>query len=353
MPEGAQLTLGISPLLTNLAVGFAIDQTEFVADLIFPPVLVAAPSGTYPIWKRDDFLRTGGKKLANREAPPVVEFTTSKGNYNTSYWGVSANWTAIEVAEARVQGMSEQQLREMHTLNTTTKALLDREITVSSFVQTTGNWSATYGGVTSSASLGTSFLRWDLPASTPVDDVKYFKKQFKLRTGKKVNKIVLSEDVKDALLKNPQVLALWNPTFVGKDRPAVLNVAQLSEVLEIPNIVITESTYNSAPEGKAATFQTIWTNTVWMGYVAPKPAINEMSAGYSFIWSGDTSAGLPQGTEMGPGPSQWGAVKNNRGLYIRAYETVRPQARWVDCMKFDQPNVVSPDLGITLTDPIG
>src|ERR1700752_2815362 len=105
MPEGIQLTQGMNPMLTSVAINYVPSLTQYIAKRIFPNVPVGSPTGQYPIWLQDDFLRIQAKIISNREAPPEVDYATSKGTYNVATYGASASWTDRELAAARIGGM--------------------------------------------------------------------------------------------------------------------------------------------------------------------------------------------------------------------------------------------------------
>jgi hypothetical protein len=350
-PEGAALTLGISPMLTNLAVGFIPTLTDYVAGQILPTISVGAPSGMYPVWKAEDFLRRTGKELSNYEAPPVIGFATGSSTFTTGKWGVSANWTAQELAQARVGGTSADKLRLAKVRLVTTAGVIEREITVAGLVQTAANWGATHAGVTSGPT-GTQFIQWDQTAADPVKDITDAMEAMRLATGFKPNKIVIPIQVLNILLRNASLIdrIKYGGTM---DRPTEVTVQQLQALFKIDNIVVPQGVYNPNKEGAASqTFSYIWSKTVWLGHVTPTPQIDSPSAGYNFAWNGDVTAGLPVGIDAGEGPQDWGSALSAEGLFIRYYQTERPQARWVDCMKFDNPNVVAASLGVTFTAPV-
>lgn len=350
-PEGAQLTQSISPMLTNIAVGFLPSQEQFAAGRIFPTVPVAAPSGQYVVWKSGDFLRRGGKQLANYEAPPIEGFGTGKGSYTTSHWGVSTAYTRQELALSAVGGIPASTLRRLKTEFVTIKGLLEREIKVATLIQTSGNWAYTRAGATSGGFTGTNFTQWDQAASDPVDDIRKAKRIMWLATGFKPNTMVLPGPVKDVLLKNASLIdrIKYGGTM---DRPTQVTLDQLKALFEIDNIITPESVYNNAAEGLADNLVEVWGTTVWLGYVAAAPGIQTPSAGYTFAWDGSVAEGLPAGIEVGEGPNPWGSVKSPEGLFIRTYQLERPQARFIDCEMFDEPNVVATSLGFTFTAPI-
>lgn len=355
-PEGSQLNQALNPMLTNIAIGL-LPKVEapsdqgglgFVARMIFPTVPVASPSGQYNIWKRGDFLRRGGKALANFESPPIEGYSTGKGSYTTDSWGVSTAYTARDLAEARRAGTSEMTMRANKNLFIVTKGLLELEYKVATLVQTNANWTTVRTGVANAPS-GVQFIQWDQPGATPIDDVLAYKELMRLTCGWAPNKMVIPIIVWLALMKNPQLIG--RITYSGTmDRPTQVNLQQLKDLFQIQNIVIAEGVANTAAEGSADAYSYIWGKKVWMGYVTDAPSLDTPTAGYNFAWTGDATAGLPAGVSgLGnQGPAQFGAVMSPEGIFIRSYDLLRPSARFIDGEMYTQPNVTAADLGVIL-----
>lgn len=357
-PEGSQLNQNVNPILTNMAIGFlpkfSAPSDEgglgYVGRGIFPALPVASPSGMYNKWVRGDFLRRGGKKLANGEAPPVEGFATGSGNYSVDSWGVSSAYTARDLAEGRRAGIGEGTLRTNKTNFVTSKGMLELEIKVATLAQTAGNWSNTVAGVASGFVVGTNFLQWNQAASQPVEDVIYWKEKMRLTSGYAPNKMVIPIQIWNTLRSNAELLS--RITYSGTmDRPTQVSLNQVKALFGIQNILIAEGVYNTAVEGQADSFSYIWGKTIWMGYVTDAPSVDTPSAGYNFAWNGDATAGLPAGAgDLGnEGPAQFGASLSPEGLFIRTYDTVRPAMRYIDAEMYTQPNVTAADLGMTFT----
>lgn len=348
MPEGSQLNQSVSPMLTNVALDFIPQATDFVARMLFPNVPVAAPSGTYNIWKRGDFLRRTMKKMGNAEGAPRAGFSTGTNTYSVASYGLGTTYTARDLAEARRGGSSDQKLINSKVRFVTIQALLELELQTASMIQTSANWTFAVTGVTSGATPGTSFLQWDLASSTPVADVDYLKNQMRLRTGKMPNKMSIPYAVWLKLKTNPDLIS--RITYGGTmDRPTEVKLNQLKTLFEIDNIVIPMGTYNTAAEGATDVFADIWGKYVWLGYVAAAPSVDEPSAGYHFSWIGDTTVGLPAGVGTGQGPASFGAVQNDEGMFIREYLENHPSQMVVESELWTTPNVVSADLGILMS----
>jgi len=347
MPEGAALNQGFSPILTSFALNYIPKLTQFIAKSIFPNVPVASPSGAFNIWKQGDFYRRTMKKLGNYEASPIGGFSTGKGTYTVGKYGIATMYTAQDLAEARRGGTSDQFLINAKTQYVTTQGVLELELQTASLVQTSGNWTTTRAGVTSSPS-GSQFIQWDQAASQPIDDIIAYIEILRLLTGFKPNTMILPIQVMNMLRKNPQIIS--RITYGGTmAEPTQISMQVLKDLFLIDNILVPEGVYNTAAEGQTDALTYIWGKTVWLGYVASAPSMTEPSAGYHYSWVGDTTQGLPQGVAAGVGPADFGSIMSPEGLFIRYYQQNRPNAQFIESELFTTPNVVGADLGMTLT----
>lgn len=67
-----------------------------------------------------------------------------------------------------------------------------------------------------------------------------------------------------------------------------LSPQELAEALEVREVLIGRSTYNSAAEGKAATLTDIWANTyIWVGQVSDSDNLMSGGAGRTMFWRQD------------------------------------------------------------------
>lgn len=349
-PEGAGLNFGFSPILTNVGLNLLPKLDQFIVRKIAPPVSVASPSGVYNFWTPDDFLRRDGKIIANYEAVPIGGFASTQLSFTVQNFGAASAYTARDLADARRGGTSDQALKNAKTRWVVTKGLLELEFRGSVLFQTAANWTSTVAGVTSGPS-ASQFIQWDQAASSPVDDILLWKRNVRLLTGYEPNTLVIPDKVWLALRKNTSLIdrIKYGGTM---DRPTEITLDQLKALFEIQNIYVPKGVYNSAAEGATAVFADIWTTTVWMGYVAASPGMQEPSAAYNFSWTGDTSNGLPAGMGTGQGPQSFGSMMNEEGLFLREYIDAPRSAVVIEGTLWTTPNVVSAGLGMTFTAPI-
>lgn len=350
MPEGAQLDFGYSPILTNIGLNFLPKLDQFIGPQIFPSVPVASPVGIYNVWNMGDFLRRNGKEIANYEAVPLGGFSTGQQTYNVKNWGVGTPYTNRDLANARRGGMSDQAFKNGKARWVTTQGVLEKEFRVKTLIETTANWSTTIAGVVSAPS-GVQFIQWDQAASTPIDDVLLWKRKMRMLTGYTPNSMVIPETVMLALMKNSQIQARVNIgwTGAGMDKPVQISYEHIKNLFGLDNLWVPLGVYNSAAEGQPDVIVDIWAQKqMWLGYVSKTVSIDEPSAGYDFSWTGDTSEGIPGGL-TGEGPQNFGAVKNDKGLFVRQYLDQPRAATVIEGMIWSQPNVVGAALGMTWT----
>lgn len=356
-PEGVQLNQSISPLLTNMAMGYlpklAAPTSQggmgFIAKRVFPNVSVAAPAGQYNVWPRGAFLRREMKKLSNFEAPPTIGFEISKRNYSVDRYGIGTNYTALDLTNARIGGTSDAKFIAAKNLLVVTQGVLELELQTANLIQTSGNWSIAITGVTSAPNAN-QVIQWDQAASDPVADIDNLRERMRLATGIPFNTMILPIQVFIALKKNANLIdrIKYGGTM---DRPTEITLSQMIGLFGL-NIIVPEGVYNTGKEGQADAYSYIYGKNVWLGFVTDMPSAEVPSAGYHFSWNGDTSIGLPVGVAAGEGPNVFGSVKNEEGLFIHRYDTMRPRARWIESELFTTPNVTATDMGLLISSVI-
>ena len=90
----------VDQLLTNL--GRKYTPAGFIADRVCPRVTVAKESGLYPVWTRDDFLRTGqvNPLVADRSEAKDVDFSAGTEAYTCEEYALRTSVSRREVENA-------------------------------------------------------------------------------------------------------------------------------------------------------------------------------------------------------------------------------------------------------------
>lgn len=256
----------VDPVLSNLSVAY--QQQMFVADRIFPRIGgLSKPSGQYYKFLKEHFgpipetLRAPGTRA--RE----VEWTHELATFVTTQRALIGKVTD----EDREAQDAPIQLEQNTTLNTTELLQMDRERRVVDLLTDNTQYPAAH----TEALAGTD--QWSDPtASTPLADVQRAKTQLR-SIGVVPNTLVIPADVYDALYLHEDIIERIKYTATGLVTQDVLKA-----LFQVDNVFVPQSVYNSANAGQDASLTDLWTDFVWLGYVAPRPGMRTLSFGFTF-----------------------------------------------------------------------
>lgn len=311
--------------LTNVSIAFLQSQDKFIADRVFPVVPVAKQTDSYFEIPRGAFFRDQMEKKAPGAAPAQINWDHTTSTYRADIWALAAPM-ADEIRANYDSPLSAD--REMTELLTSQGLIRKERLWVGNYFAT-GIWTEERAGV-AAAPAGTQFLRWDVAASTPIEDVRAGIRTVQASTGFRPNKMVLGREVYDALLDHPDIVGRLDRGQTSG--PAVVMRQNLAELFELDEILVMDSIYNSAIEGAADVIGFIGGKNALLVYAAPSAGLMTPSAGYTFSWTGLQPGGL--------------------GLNMRR---VRDERKLMDelivQMAFDQ-KLISADLGAFFLDAV-
>lgn len=119
---------------------------------------------------------------------------------------------------------------------------------------------------------------WSTPAtSDPIADIEKGKAAIHAVIFKHPNVLLLGQSVYDVLKHHPDILDRIK--YVQK---GVVTAELLASVFEVEKVVIGGAGYNTAKEGKAASYSYLWGKNAILAYVEPRPGIKKFSLGYTF-----------------------------------------------------------------------
>lgn len=256
----------VDPVLSNLSVAY--QPQMFIADRIFPRIGgLTKPSGQYYKFLKEHFgpipetLRAPGTRA--RE----ISWTHELATFITEQRALIGQVTD----EDRDAQDAPIQLEQNTVTNTTELMMMDRERRVVALLTDVSKYPAAH----TEALAGTG--QWSNPTvSTPVADIQSAKTQ--LRTvGVDANTVVIPANVYDALFLHADIIDRIKYTGTG-----LVTEAVLKQLFNVDNVLIPNSVYNGANAGQSATLTDLWTDFVWVGYVAPRPAMRTLSFGFTF-----------------------------------------------------------------------
>lgn len=284
----------------------------FIADEIFPVVPVPAQSGGFFQWNRADWFRRPGSTVrAPGTEPSQVEFRVGTSTFFCTNYALGGNWTLEEISSA----MMRQRYMEGKTQFVTRQMLLDYESRVSAQVINTGNV----------GSYATPTSGWNTTIageSNPISDIKSGREIIRNGTGFYPNRMVIGQDVFEALKYNEQIRDLLFPHgSLPGDLPGL---AQLQNLFNIEKILVGGTLYNTtADDSDTFTLAGFWEGQCLMYYAEPAPTPWSPSYGYSFRWT-------PEGT------SPWAVT-------VHPWNT-KARSREFDVMYYQDERLVHTDL---------
>lgn len=286
----------INAVLGSISVAYMQSDEGFVATKAFANIPVQKISDYYRVFNRADWNRNMMKKRAPGTKAERIETSYSTASYFCEEWALAD--TVQD--ETRGNADSDFDLDADAAELLARMALINREVEWVKKYFVTGIWTgATEKAGHATLNDSTHVIFWNLPASTPIENVKQAKRACHLKTGYKPNIGIFGAEVWDALLVHPDILA----RVIGGStnaNPASVNKALIAALFELDEILVMEGLINAAAEGLTESMSYIGGKNALLVYRAPRPGLKTVSGGYTFSW-----AGLGFGATGGLGARVW------------------------------------------------
>lgn len=278
MPNPTMSDVHVSRPLTQISIAYIQNQTNFIADRVFPNVPVTKQADRYFKYEKADWHRSDAQKRAPGTESVGGGFRID--NTPTYYADVYAIHKDVD-DQIRANADSPINMDRDATEYVTQQLLIKREEVWASNYFTTGIWGIEKQGTT-------DFTMWDDASSTPIEDITTQGIMIAQNTGYKPNVLVLSPFVFNALKNNADVLDRIKYTQRG-----VVTTDILANLFEVDRVMVAMGIKNTAAEPLAATNDFIISNkSALLCYANPRPSILTPSAGYTFSWTGLVGAGV-------------------------------------------------------------
>lgn len=313
--------------LTNISVANFQDTNQFVAGRVFPIVPVQHRSDLYYEFDNADFHRNEMELRAPSTETAGGGFTVTSGTYSCLVYGYHKDIDDQIRANVDPQINLDALVAKYLTL----KYLIFMEKQWASTFFTTSIWSKDVQGVAAGAG-DDQVLQWNDDASTPIEDLDYYRRYMLELTGYEPNTLVLGRDVYDQIKNHPDFI---DRVKYGQTpgAPARVTLENMKQLFEIPNIYVMNAIENTAKEGATKSHSFIAKQKALLTYSAPSPSLLSPSGGYTFSWTNYEGAGL-----------QGQRITNMRIPLIRSDRFE------IECA-FDQ-KVISADLGVFFNDVV-
>ena len=273
MPLLTPSAVHIDQPLSNLTLAYAQEQTNFIADKVFPTVGVQRQSNKYYTYDRANMNRTGDvKKLAPRTEVNRIGMTISNDSYFADVFGLGMDFD--EQTLANEDAMLEIRAAGAQTL--TTRLMIHREEQFADSFFSAGIW----------ATDNTPSNLWsDYTNSTPLTDVTTARRTMQLGSGGfKPNTMVVGKEVRDILINHPDVLARLNGGATVTNT-ALITDAKLAEIFEVENFYVMEAVKNGAAEGLAEANAFIGGKNALLVHTPRTAGLMTPAAGLTFAWN--------------------------------------------------------------------
>ena len=267
--------------LSNMAINYR--PAGFIADQIFPVVMVPKQSDKYVIFEQADLFRQENTKRARgAEANKIHSRVSSAGFYAENY-ALKADVTLEDRLNADPIFLN--QFEEGRIRRVQDALLLDWEIR-----QATTMGSANVGTFAAVASAWTDYTAGN---TDPLGDVWTMVDNVETATGYRPNHVLFGGTAWRHFRRHANVIdKASSPTGPNVSAGGHYPRRQQVEAMLEMKVIVGNAWKNTAAEGIAQSLSSVWGANVWV-YYAPEngnPSMEEPSAGYNFRWA---SPGLP------------------------------------------------------------
>jgi len=282
MPNPTPSDVHVDEVLTTFSIAYLQGADAFVSGRVFPTIYVKRQSNKYATFTKGDFHRDGMRKRAPGSESAGGGWTMNTDN--TYFCDVYAAHKDID-DQTRANADSWAQLDKATSEYLTQLRLIRQE----------KDWAATYFAgsiwannpttVALNPVAGTSVLKWNDNGSTPIEDVRYWKRKVQQSTGVRPNVLTLGRAVVDALLDHPDIIdRLKYGQTAGAPAKADLN--KLAQLFEVDEILVMDAIENEAEPGQTASMDFIGGAHALMTYRPPgPPQLMSLMSGATFVWS--------------------------------------------------------------------
>jgi len=311
-------------LRPDLAAGYEefsleMDRRGFIGLQAAPQTDVAEFGGTFPIVPIEQLLQSPDTQRSPGSGYARGKFTFTTGTYQTKENGYEE---PVDENEARMYG-SWIRADELSSRRAFDAVLRNHEKRVSSLIFNT----TTFAGAALTTAISTDWTQYS--SAIPIDDVDAAVMKVYDNSGMWPNTLIISRVLYRHLRKCDQISNLiasnpnFNPTSKGIDK------STLSQIFDLPNVLIAGGTKSTADAGQAATLAGIWDKDYAMVcHLDGSEDVRIPSLARTFHWAGD-------GSEIGG--------------HFEEYDEPRTRARIIRVRHQTDEKLLYPELGHLLT----
>ena len=273
MPLLTPSNVHIDQPLSNLTLAYVQEQTNFIADKVFPTVGVQNQSNKYYIYDRANMNRAGDvQKLAPRTEVNRIGQSISNDSYFADVYGLGMDFDEQTLS-------NEDAMLDIRSAGATTlvnRLLIHREEQFAASFFAAGIWGT---------DATPSNLWSDYTNSTPIRDVTTARRTMQLKSGGfKPNTMVIGKEVRDILINHPDILARLNGGATVTNT-ALITDAKLAEIFEVENFYVMEAVKNTGAEGLSESNAFIGGKNALLVHTPRAAGLMTPAAGLTFAWN--------------------------------------------------------------------
>lgn len=257
---------GYDPVLSEISLGYS--NSTYIANEVFPEVLVTASAGKYREFSQSLFDDDGDDARALGADSNVIEMDDS----SLLPWALQERDLATPLDYQEKDEPSDINIEVTRTYELTQKQQLKREVRVATLVQTSGNYT---NGNTS-----TPGVKWDDPSSTPILDLQTAGEVIRANATVVPNTLFLGATTRNALANHPDFIGRLSNT-----KTAVLDNALIAEIVGVERVVV-----GNAIRRVNGAKQDVWGDNAILAYVAPgrrdQRSVRTPGFGYTLVKRG-------------------------------------------------------------------
>lgn len=284
----AEITKGIfrpHTALTNMALAYYQNASNYFAKAIFPVCPVSLSSDNYYIFDKEDLLRDNWKRkpaYGKVDPAPVSEHTeTYACQVDQMIMGIDQ---IRQTDLNRRQGPSTMNQKMQRTRTIAEQANIHQDRLFAEKFFKKGIWGNEKSGIDSTSPNSSQFIKFSNENSDPVEFIDTEKTSMHQETGRMPNRLALGVNVYNALKHHPAILE--RVKYGGSTvNPAYVTENVLAQLFGVERLVVLNSIMNKAEMGAEGKIGYIGDpNAFLLAYATNAPSIEEPSAGYIFSW---------------------------------------------------------------------
>lgn len=262
--------------LTNISVAY-IQATDAFVSTRGPIIPSDKKSNVYFEYTQNDWFRDEAK-------PRGPDTESAGGGYNVSNTAFNCQVYAYHKdVDEQVRMNTDDPLdgKRDAIKFVTRKLLIRQERQFMTDIMAASIWfgSHTAGDITPSPT-------WDDPTSTPIEDVQTEQASILKKTGFLPNRLYLSFEVFQKLIRHPDVIDLIKYGASSPAAPAVANEAALAKIFTVDEVIVSKGVYATNAENATAAYSLMASKNALLAFVTDSPGLYTPTAFYTFMWTG-------------------------------------------------------------------